>query len=82
MTPEQPKGYLNGKTIHAAGADYDPVSAVRLRNDIIRLRDHALNQGQMEWAVKLSHTVSLMFGMGEVLWGEDWLSAVSPGDEK
>jgi hypothetical protein len=42
-----------------------------LREEMIELRDEALAQGDMNWAVKLSHVVAFMANAIEIVWHEE-----------
>jgi hypothetical protein len=48
------------KTYRIAEMDYDLKSSNDLRDKMIELRDAALKQGNMEWAVTLSHVIAFM----------------------
>lgn len=42
------------------GVDYSPEGVESVRQGLIQLRDAALDQGEMEWAVLLSHTIAYL----------------------
>jgi hypothetical protein len=48
------------KVLKAAEMDYSKQDSEALRQEMIELRNAALEQGDLEWSVKLSHTVAWM----------------------
>lgn len=56
--------------VRVAGIDYDADMIREHRNLVIELRDEALRQGDMTWAVNLSHTVALLAEFADLIEGE------------
>ncbi len=54
-------------TFEVAGVIYDRKTLSAHRESIIELRDGALEQGVMEWAVTLSHTIGILSHIGTLL---------------
>jgi hypothetical protein len=67
-------------TFDAGGVPYGPQETSELRNELIELRDHALMQGDMVWAVRLSHAIALFHGLACHAWPDfrDIAGAASP----
>lgn len=42
------------------GVDYSPEAVEAVRKDLIIIRDGALEQGEMHWAVVLSHAIAYL----------------------
>lgn len=57
-------------TLEVGGEAYTREKALALRQKIIELRDGALDQGDMEWSVILSHEIGLMYAMINRVWPE------------
>lgn len=51
---------LRMKPVEIAGILYGRNEILALRNELIELRDQALNQGDFNWSVKLSHLIGWM----------------------
>lgn len=42
------------------GVEYTPEAVESVRQEVIALRDEALGQAEMHWAVLLSHTIAYL----------------------
>jgi hypothetical protein len=56
------------KTIGFGDTEIDKEGAEELREEMIELRDEALAQGDMNWAVRLSHVVAFMANAITEIW--------------
>jgi hypothetical protein len=57
-------------TFDAGGMPYGPHETNDLRKEMIMLRDAVLMEGDMEWAVRLSHLIALLHGLACHAWPE------------
>lgn len=62
--PEPPRVIGTGET------SFTVDDANELREEVIQLRDAALKEGHMAWAVSLSHVVAFMAVARQEIWGE------------
>ncbi len=54
-------------TFEVAGVIYDEAAINAHRDLVIQMRDHALNQGAMDWAVLLSHNIGILAHVATML---------------
>ena len=59
------------KSYRIADMDYFKSDTEELRNEVIALRDEALKQGDMYWAITLSHVIAFMAVALEEMYKEE-----------
>jgi len=72
--------HLNESTIEVAGQQYGAAASLELRSTMIELRNGALSQNEMGWAVTLSHVIAWMAVMIKATWPGTELGIPSGGE--
>lgn len=58
-------------TLTVGDQPYGRPEALELRAGLIVLRDEAMKQGSMHWAVHLTHSIGVMQAMIDHIWPEE-----------
>lgn len=70
LRTERPVIHKTYPTVEIAGVIYDAAAIEAQREIVIQMRDASLEQGAMDWAVALSHTIALLAHMATMFKAE------------
>ncbi len=70
LRDQRPVVHKTYPTFEVAGVIYDEAAILAHRERVIQMRDAALSQGAMDWAVELSHNIGILAHVATMLKAE------------